>query len=244
MDDNGERMRILELIDSGQISAEEGVRLLAALPGVEEAAETATSSPVEDFVEISAAENSETTAWKASAASGAYDNVGSTDEWAQAADAEVLPDSKPPDFERWRGYWTIPLWIGVGVTVVGGLLMGWAVQASGVGFWFVCATIPFIIGVLVMFFGWQSRNARWLHLRVQQAPGERPQRIALSFPLPVGLSAWFIRTFRNRIPGMENVPQDVDQLLYAVRDGTNPENPIYIKVDDDEDGEKVEIFIG
>jgi len=138
----------------------------------------------------------------------------------------------------------IPLWIGVGITVLSGMLMYWALQSAGVGFWFICAIIPFVIGVLVMAMGAQSRTARWLHLRVQQPPGERPQRIAISFPLPIGLTSWFFRTFRHRIPGMDSVPENIDEILNAMRDSTSPENPIYIRVDDDEDGDKVEIFIG
>ncbi len=93
-----------------------------------------------------------------------------------------------------------PVWIGAAITVLGGLWMYWALQSRGLGFWFFCATIPFALGVIVLVIGAESRNARWLHLRIQQAPGERPQRIAFSFPLPIRLTAWFLRTFRTKIP--------------------------------------------
>jgi hypothetical protein len=43
---------------------------------------------------------------------------------------------------------------------------------------------------------------------------------------------------------MENVPVDIDQFLYAVREQASPDNPIYIRVNEAEDGEKVEIYIG
>lgn len=241
MSDNSERMRILELIDSGQITAEEGLRLLAALPTEEETSSLAfDDEPDSAEINIGAPESASTGQMGGTPEPGAETPAGAR---AEAVEAEVLPENKPPDFERWRQYWLIPFWIGVGITIFGGLMMGLVLQSSASGFWFFCATIPFLIGVLVMFIGWQSRRARWLHLRVKQSPGERPQNIRISLPLPVGLTAWFMRTFRNRIPGMESVPENVDQMLYAVRDGTSAENPIFIKVDD-EDGEQVEIYIG
>lgn len=256
MDNSAERIRILEMIDSGQINAEEGLRLLADLQDQADLEEDAgadlgepisaavlppalDASPVPGFVD--AAETVPSTAsgpgWEAAGAAS-----------PPAAEAPVQPeivdDVRRQDFERWKSYWMVPVWIGAAITVLGGLWMYWALQSRGLGFWFFCATIPFALGVIVLVIGAESRNARWLHLRVQQAPGERPQRIAFSFPLPIRFTAWFLRTFRTKIRGMENVPADIDQMLVAMGEATSPDNPIYIKVDDDEDGDKVEIFIG
>ena len=114
--------------------------------------------------------------------------------------------------------------------------------AGGVNFWFFCAAVPFTLGLLAIILAWQSRSSPWLHLRVQQAPGETPQRIAISMPLPTGLAAWFLRTFKHKIPAMQE--QAWDQMILAVGKNATPENPIYIQVDEGEDGEKVEIYIG
>jgi hypothetical protein len=138
----------------------------------------------------------------------------------------------------------IPLWVGVVITVLGGIWMFGAMQSSGFGFWFVCATIPFIIGLFILVLGAQSRTAHWLHLRVQQPPGERPQRIAISFPIPIGFAAWFFRTFRKVIPGLDNVPEDIDGMLQAIKETTSPETPLYIEVDEGDGQEKVQIYIG
>jgi hypothetical protein len=254
MDGPDERMRILEMIESGQVTAEEGLRLLAALqePAEPEAEAVESASPLSESpvsapseAVLGIAEAPFSTSTSPSEASNAQESTpGASQATTEPVRPEVLPDTTPEDFDRWRRYWMIPFWIGVGITVLGGMLMYWALQSARVGFWFICATLPFIIGVLVMAMGAQSRTARWLHLRVQQPPGERPQRIAISFPIPIGLAAWFFRTFRRRIPGMESVPENIDEILNAMRDSTSPENPIYIRVDDDEDGDKVEIFIG
>jgi hypothetical protein len=254
MDESSERMRILEMIESGQVTAEEGLRLLAALqePAEPEAGaietaglppESPVSAPSETALGITSIPSPASPS--SSEASSAQETPpGTSQASAEPVRPEVLPDTTPEDFDRWRRYWMIPLWIGVGITVLGGMLMYWALQSARVGFWLFCATIPFVIGVLVMVIGAQSRTAHWLHLRVQQPPGEHPQRIAISFPIPIGLASWFFRTFRRRIPGMDAVPENIDEILNAMRDSTSPENPIYIRVDDDEDGDKVEIFIG
>jgi hypothetical protein len=250
MDLSNERMRILELIESGQITTDEGLRQLAALPDQVEPEVEALPGPVA-AASGTPSESGKAPPETAGAAPGFGETVQavSMDEGAPTAEVahpEIVSADQRDDFERWKRYWMIPLWIGVGVAILGGLLMYWALASSGMGFWFLCAAVPFTLGVLLMVIGAQSRTARWLHLRVQQAPGDRPQRIAISFPIPIGLTAWFFRTFRHRIPGMENVPANIDQLVESLRDSTSPENPIYIHVDEDEDegGEKVEIYIG
>lgn len=255
MENATERMRILDLIESGQITAEQGLRQLAALtdldePEGEESASLAQGSPEENL--SAGARQAVITQSQDSTTGADWSNTAQADWPAGEAPAsepvqpEIVSEAQREDFERWKNYWMIPLWIGVGITIFGGLLMYWALESAGMGFWFFCATVPFIIGVLAMALGAQSRTAHWLHLRVQQPPGERPQRIAISFPIPIGLAAWFFRTFRYRIPGMDNVPVNIDEILTSVRDSTSPENPIYIRVDEDDDqaGEKVEIYIG
>jgi hypothetical protein len=246
------RMQILDRIDSGQISADEGLRLLSELEPEQSAETETTPLPLSEAPALPGAEP-----YEPGSAANNWDPpsepAGQTSaETAQAVTGdlyrqpEVLPGQHPfnsEDFARWHRYWMIPLWVGVGITVFGGLLMYWAMESAGFGFWFLCAAVPFAIGVLCMVIAAQSRTAHWLHLRVRQRPGERPQNIAISFPIPIGLTAWFFRTFRHRIPGLENVPQDIDQLILAVRDGTSPETPLYIEVDEG-DGERVEIYIG
>jgi hypothetical protein len=148
----------------------------------------------------------------------------------------------PPDIEKWRRWWVVPLWVGVGITVLGGSLMYAALQSGGIGFWFLCAGLPFTLGLVLIILAWQSRTSRWLHLRIQQRPGHSPERIALSFPLPIRLTAWFFRTFRDRIPGMQNT--SIDEIVMALDQSANPESPLYISVNDEEAGENVQIFIG
>ena len=81
------------------------------------------------------------------------------------------PDQAPnPSLDHWRRWWMMPLWVGIGVLLVGSLLMFGAYQSGGFGFGFACATLPFIAGVLIMALAASSRSARWLHVRVRTNP--------------------------------------------------------------------------
>jgi len=250
MEDKSETMHILEMIESGKISVEEGLGLLSALgvgdePVVDDAASLVTSvSLVEESpgpLKFSEPIPPPSPAWNSSSEALAGEQT------VAASAPQILVDTSPaeppPDARKWRRWWTIPLWIGVGLSVLGGVLLYAAVQSTGgINFWFFCAGVPFTLGVLAIILAWQSRTSPWLHLRVQQAPGESPQRIAISMPLPTRLLAWFLRTFGHKIPSMDG--QELDQIILAVGKNTSPENPIYIQVDEGENGEKVEIFIG
>jgi SHOCT-like domain len=238
-----ERRLILEMIANGKITAEQGLNLLQSLPADEETTDE-DSEPVFDDTSQPNFAALPLAAVPEELPPGAE----------QASSSESIPPVEPvddtasdqasaamPDFARWRRFWVIPLWIGVGITVISALLLFWAQQASGVGFWFFCAGVPFTLGIVLIVLAWQSRTARWLHLRVHQSPGERPQNIAISFPLPLRLSSWFLRTFHYRIPGMEGV--SLDEAMSVLDKSTSPDQPLFIKVEED-DGERVEIYIG
>ena len=232
MDELGEknpRMQILEMIESGAITAEEGARLLQVIE------DEADQEVILDE------------GWQP------LPEVTSTD-GAQAADESPIPETgevidEEPGFsaeeidariDKLRRWWLIPFWVGIGITIIGGLLMFWAYQASGLGFWFGCAWLPFLLGVAVMAFAVSSRTARWLHLRVHQKPGERPQTIAFSFPLPLRFAAWFVRNFGRFIPQLNR--SGLDEMILALGRNTSPEMPFYVEVDEGDDGEKVQII--
>jgi len=240
--ENNERMHILEMIEQGRISPEEGLDLLKALnsaeqvwnepeskmPGVAESASKQEVSVNQKLHYLPPLEHPQS--------GGIYQERGAPKTWTRSSDVTG------EKIRKWENWWMIPLWIGTAITVFGGLFMYLAQRSSGVGFWFVCAAVPFALGLALIVLAWQSRSAPWLHLRVQQRPGKSPERIAFSFPLPVQTAAWFIRSFGWMIPGMAG--QNWDQLIQEVGARTNSENPISILVDEGESGERVEIYIG
>lgn len=220
MTDKNERIQILEMIESGVITAAEGARLLQALDA-------------DDRLE----ESTEGETFSASMAGSDDDDFGSVS-------GEVIENEFEPNIEKWKRYWVIPLWIGVGITIIGSLLMLWVYQTTGFSFWFACTWLPFLLGVALIAMAWGSRSARWLHLRVKQEPGEWPQTIAFSFPLPLNFAAWFMRTFGQFIPKVNEIGLDFDQIIESFKDSTTPETPFYIEVDEGDNGETVQIYIG
>ena len=167
------------------------------------------------------------------------------------AEVEVLPaDDQDPapqisDEERRRmnrlkRWWVLPFAIGLLITTLGTIWMYTAFNANGFGWGFWLAWIPFLLGIFVVAVSFQTSRSVWLHVRIKQKPGESPPRIAISLPVPVGLTRWFLRAFGGRIPGLKDQPyQDYADIL----DGLSPEEPFYVHVNDD-DGEEVEVFIG
>jgi len=220
-----ERLQILEMIERGVITAAEGVRLLSALTGNLPEIPSETAFPDADAAGFTAA----------------------AEPAPQPAYEEPAPetDKAPPDLgasaRKWRRWWWVPLWVGVGITVISGGLMFLAYARSGFGFWFACTWFPFLFGVAIMALAWASRTARWLHVRVHQTEGERPRNIAISLPLPIRFVAWLVRIFRPHIPSVEGV--NIDEMILAM-EKTSPDSPMYVQVNEGEDGERVEVYIG
>jgi len=231
MDESSERLHILEMIESGVITPAEGTRLLKALEDVYEP----DASLAGDFETAPSSEQASSTASPPPATT--------AEEAVEAVHGTGLPKEEfNARLAGWRRWWMIPLWVGVGITIIGGSLMFWAFQSTGISFWFACAWLPFLLGLALIVLAYGSRTARWLHLRVHQKPGDWPQTIALSFPLPLHFTAWFLRTFRHYIPRLDRT--GLDELILALEKTTSQENPFYVEVDEGEDGERVQIYIG
>jgi len=152
------------------------------------------------------------------------------------------PEFEGEDLSQWKSWWVIPFWIGVGLTALGGALMYWAWSVKGMGIGFLLAWIPFLIGVGTMVLGWNSKTGPWIHIRIQQAPGEKPGRIAISLPIPIRFFAWTVRTFGGFIKGVDVA--GVDEVILALENSSPGEPPVSIDITDKEDGEIVKVFIG
>jgi hypothetical protein len=137
----------------------------------------------------------------------------------------------------------IPLWIGVALTV----LSAWAIysvqQSSGMNFWFFFLMIPLLIGVLFIALGASGQTSRWLYVNVDRRNAhDGPRNITLGFPLPLGLTAWFLRTFGHSIRGMKNT--NVDEIIQLLDATGKSGAPLIINANDNEDGEHVQVYIG
>lgn len=169
------------------------------------------------------------------------------------ADVEVIETeagqgaaSAAPEFEevkaRARKYAAIPLWIGIILTVLASYWMFALVQNVNYGFWFFCAWFPLLLGILLVALSAGGLTSRWLYVDVHQEPGEWPERITFGFPLPFGLASWFFKNFGHYMQGMDK--NNIDAILMALDASKSVDEPLIVNVDEGDDGERVQVYIG
>ena len=256
MADQDARRQIFDMLESGKITAAQAIELIKALGEEDEAGELAAPVVLSGEPEAVPAEQSqpeisgEPEAQSVPQPASQILEAGSAEPIEPAAPrlepGSPMPEDAPQEpsgagLGGFRNWWRYPLWAGVAVTIIGAALMYLAVLSSGFGFWFACAWFPFLFGVAVLALAWGSRQARWLHVRIRRQPGESPQRISISLPLPLRLAALVIRIFNIRTPEIDN--QRLSDLILTL-EKTSPEAPFYVHVNDSDDGEQVEIYIG
>lgn len=146
------------------------------------------------------------------------------------------PEEPQPELGWWKNGWLIPFWAGTGIFVFSAVWMGWVYSGSqGVGF--ACSWMLMLFGMLILFLGWWSRQARWAHVRVQEASGSR---FAISLPLPLGLSAWILRVLVPFVPQLrEKNFEHLPGLLDAM---AGVEGSISVEVNE-ADGQRVRVYI-
>ena len=95
----------------------------------------------------------------------------------------------------WRSLWLLLFLFGLLITLFAAtwIYQGFIYAGLSWGFWL--SFIPFGLGVLLMWAGWEMRMARWLHVRIRQEPGKRPETISFGIPLPIGLTRWAVKRF-------------------------------------------------
>jgi len=210
-----EQRRILKMVEDGKISADEAMTLIRALE----------QGGAEEEMEI--VEAAPTPSHRA--------------ERVEASEKTEAPEFEEVK-ERAKRFAMIPLWIGVACTVLFAGLMYSAIQNSGFGFWFYCLTFPFLFGVLLIAISAGGMNSRWLFVDIHQKPGETPGRITLGFPVPLGLVAWFMQTFGHNMRGMDH--DKVNGIVEMLKATSASKEPLIVNAQDDEDGERVMVYIG
>jgi hypothetical protein len=211
---NQAEQKILEMIEQGHITAEEGLRLLNVISG-EPIPDSDAEEPNPESVAFASTEIIE-------------------------PQHPQIPEEEMKRLEKLKRWWVLPFGLGLLLTILGAVWMYMGYQAKGFGFGFWISWLPFFIGIAMMAISFQSSKSVWLHVRIKQKPGESPQRINISLPLPLSLTRWAMSTFGHRIPGLKDQP--VEEYSEILRN-LSPEEPFYVHIDDD-DGEEVEVFIG
>lgn len=209
-----EREIVLKMIEDGKISPEEGLQLMQAL-------KTPAGLAAHPADEAPPAAEKDT----------------------QAEHSNMENDPRIARIKSTaQRLWQVPLWIGVAVLVLSALGMYLIQRESGLNFWFYCLTLPLLLGVLAIAAAVGTRKARWLFVNVEQKPGEKPQHIFLGFPLPLKLTAWALRTFGHKVNELKHT--SVDEIIQAVETGLTGDDPLIVNVDEGDDGERVQVYIG
>jgi hypothetical protein len=151
------------------------------------------------------------------------------------------PNLEPPEWleNRWTRFWIYPLMAGGAALIAGTTVMALVYATGGARGWLCCGWLPVLLGLLMLFLVLWSRRATWMHLRISEQ-GRR--KLAFSLPLPLTLSAWAVRIARPFVPQLQETA--VDDLILALRDSPSRDEPFFIDVQNDEDGERVELYIG
>ncbi len=211
-----ERNQVLKMIENGKITPEEGLTLMQALD----------QSPAEEPPSPEPVVIPEPSS-------------------ATPPDQATSPQSDP-NIEsvkaKVRRYWQVPLWVGIAITVLSALGMYAILQGPGLNFWFYFLLFPLLVGVAITALGVGSRQARWIFVDVHQHSGAYPKRIFLGFPLPLRLTAWFLRTFGPFIPDLRKT--NVDEIIQVIETGFTGNEPLVINVNEGIDGERVQVYIG
>lgn len=239
LDIRGRRMDILRRVGSGELSLEEGNRLLFELEegaqgGIEPAPEaSSTPQAIDPPPGASSQDVSEPVPAQESLSVSQPDPQPAAGEAAGGSESSSSPSG-------WQPLWILPFLLGLLLTMVSinWMYLGFAAAGLSWGFWL--SFFPLALGVLLMWLGWEARLARWLHLRVRQSPGASPAQFAISLPLPIGLARWAVQHFGRFSPHING--QEVGEFLGEFDQAIATDEPLHIFVSE-ENGQQVEIWI-
>lgn len=160
------------------------------------------------------------------------------DEISEGSSQQFANNGEP--HAPWSGWWLFLFIPGLLLVAASAEWMYEGFLAARIGWGVILSLIPLTLGVLLIWLGWESRLARWLHVRIHQKRGAHPDRFTLSFPLPTGLLSWGLRRFGHFIPSARGL--DVGEFLREVDQTVATDGPMHVLVEDP-NGEHVEIWV-
>lgn len=198
------RLEILKKIELGEVSVDEGFRLLSQLDA-EQASEGQSAA--------------------VGASAFTMDEPTGTAETGEAYESPSMPD-----FNRFKAWnWVMTAFFAV-VTALSAwwMISAWQKHPFGVGFWL--SWIPFAIGIIGMV---SSYNARWLHVRVKAKDKGEMKNIRVSMPVPLKLSLWVLKANPRWLP-REIRDKNIGESLDDIERSITHDQPFYVSVDEND----------
>lgn len=204
---SADKIEILNRVASGELSVDEGNRLLAELEGIV-SPQSEVRMPYEP------------------------ESMHASPESAAPAAAE-LDAAELERMKAWRRWNWIPLTLFLILTGFAGLWIYQAYRSGGFGWGFWLSWIPFLIGVLGVYAFW---NMKWVHVRVRENKNGRVHRIAISIPLPLGILPWVFQTFGRYMPAEVRDQSESILMINDVLKSDEPIH-VHVSEDEDEEVE-------
>jgi hypothetical protein len=155
---------------------------------------------------------------------------------------DAKPHTPPPDLSRFRRWWRIPLFIALGSAIVSGaglvLMYQSTEQIALLGF--MCIWSIFIIALFGSVILLLTRRSTWFYISVDEKDGHS---FAFGMPMPLGLVDWSVKVARPFVPDKQAAHLETASAFVSVMKDDPDAAPIIIDVDD-EDGDKVQVYIG
>jgi hypothetical protein len=221
---NQRRFEILRRVETGDLTIEEGSRLLAQLESGDGVYDTVEALPPVD----------------------PEPSLPPVPPQAERTDTkpEVIPTGIDEDadrrMKRWQRWWILPFGVGIFITILGAYWMFLGYSTAGFGWRFWLSWFPFAFGLLLMVVSWYSQTLPWVHVRVREGKHNRTN-VSISVPIPINLAAWGLRRYRAFAPEQyEKV--HLDEVMTVMNETLTEDSPLHIVVDDEDDGH-VEVFI-
>lgn len=242
-----EQLHILEMIEKGELSIEEGEQRLKTLSSTA-ASNHSLHENLSTIEILELIENGEMSSDEGlekmlhATPTSEVENVNEEDH--QTQDYDLFSEDS---FKKWQAWWTIPAVSGFVITFLSAIWMNSVYENSGTTFWFFFAWLPLFLGLLIMGIAWPSKNKPWVHVRIQQPPGEKPERIAISIPLPTWLVAGGLKmaTYFSKNDSVSKLDSHtIEQLFSSFRKSAEEGKPFYADIDEGKNGAKVKVFIG
>lgn len=148
-----------------------------------------------------------------------------------------------PDTKRWNRFRQIPFAVAITVLVISawGLYALYRQADARITFGWVVVLLVFLLSALATIVTFWMLHAPWMHVRIEERDGKR---IAISLPLPLTLANWGLQIARRYVDEQTAGYLDTSTEFLKVMRQDHGKGAEPIMIDIDEDGQRVQVYIG